>query len=101
MWPVAVTVEPAGDGFHAVTNTDGKPVVEDLSGVKEYADALAPSTYTINPNEASADVFCGLLVFDEFIPHERLPTDYVARAEKELSGYRTYFRTQLKEPAGR
>lgn len=99
MWPVAVGVEPAGDGFRVITGQDGKPVVEDLASVKEYADALKPSTYTIHPNEASADIFCGLLVFDYFIPHSRLPAAYVAETEKGMAGYRTYFRTQLKEPA--
>ncbi len=98
MWPVAVSVEPDGDGFRVVAGADGKPVLQDLASVKAYADTLKPSTYTIHPNEASADVFCGLLVFDYFIPHSRLPADYAAEAEKELSGYRTYFRSKLKEP---
>jgi hypothetical protein len=98
MRPVAVSVEPAGDGFRVMTGEDGRPVLEDLAGVKEYAEALAPSTYTISPNEASADIFCGLLVFDYFIPHERLPASYVERTEKELSGYRTYFRAKMKGP---
>ncbi len=99
MRPVAVSVEPAGDGFRVVNDQDGKPVMKELAAVKEYADALKPSTYTIHPNEASADIFCGLLVFDYFIPHSRLPADYVAQAEADLSGYRAYFRAQLKEPA--
>ncbi len=66
--------------------------------MKAYAEALKPSTYTIHPAEASADIFCGLMVFDYFIPHNRLPATYAAEAEKELSGYRTYFRSKLVEP---
>ena len=96
MKSVAVTVEPAGDGFRVVSGADGKPVLEDLDGVAEYARALAPSTYTIHPNEASADLFCALLIFDYFTPRQRISAEDVARTEKELAPYREWFRAHLK-----
>jgi hypothetical protein len=97
----AARTAPAEPAFRVVTDAAGKPVLQDLDSVKPYAEALAPSTYTIHPNEASADLFCGLMVFDDFIPHDRLPAGYVESTEKELAPYRAYFRAQLKEPADR
>jgi len=101
MWSVAVAVEPAGDGFRVKVGQDGKPVVEDLAAVTEYAAALAPSSYTFHPNEASADIFCAVLLFDESAPDDRLTTQYATPNAGDLAPYRDWFRAHLKQPDAR
>jgi hypothetical protein len=101
---LAIEVEKTDGGFRVRQQSDGRPVAEDLLGVRPYREVFSPTTNIYHPHEASADLFAMLVVWDHFVPKGVISEQHRKQFDKLLGPLRTWFRANLglsgAKPAG-
>lgn len=91
-----LAVQVAGDGrsFRVQRDADGRARVEDLAKVADYVAAFPLTQDYYDPNEAAADLFAQLLLYDGLL-RARLPAAQGAALERGLAPLRRWCRANL------
>ncbi len=93
---VGVELDKTDDGFMIRKSESGEPVVTELLSIPEYR-RLFPDTMDIyHPNEASADLFAKIYMYDAWIPKKTLTPDEQAKWEQEYGPLRQWFQTHFQ-----
>jgi hypothetical protein len=88
----AVAVEGAGGSYRVLSDSDGRSQTEDLLKVREYVEAFPLTQNFYHPNEAAADLFAQLILFDG-IASLRMPPTQREALEKEFARQRPAFKS--------
>jgi len=91
MLAVSVTRSVDGPGYRVERAEDGRSRVEELMRVREYVEAFPLTQNIYHPNEAAADLFARLVLFDG-LTRERLPEARRRLLEPEYARLRPAFR---------
>jgi hypothetical protein len=91
---LAFQVVPDGDGYRVEQSPGGRPKYSDLLSVREYTRVFGPSTNIYHPNEASADLFAKLVLYDTY-RSKWLSAPLRAAEEKTFGPLREWFRKNL------
>jgi len=88
---IAVSLRKDGDGFVIVRDEEGVPVHEYLMFVPEFRALFPYSENIYHPDEASADEFAKLVMWDHFVPTIQVPEEERERAERHFDVLREWF----------
>jgi len=95
---IAISVTKQKKTFTVKLTEDNKPVFTDLQQTPAFR-ALFPLTSDIyHPDEASADMFGTLILFDSFIPEGTLPLPKKNAMERQLAPLRKWLINNCKNP---
>ncbi len=98
MHMLAVQVRPQPDGFHVVTDAQGRPVSQPLLQVSDYTRVFGISYNLYDPNEAAADMFVKLVMYDALVAGENMPQAQRALISHALLPVRDWAQRYLAGP---
>lgn len=98
MHMLAVQVQPQPGGFQVVTDAQGRPVSQPLLQVSDYTRVFGISYNLYDPNEAAADMFVKLVMYDALVAGENLPQAQRALINHALLPVRDWARRYLAGP---
>jgi len=93
---VAIELEKTEDGFTIEKNEAGDPVVTDLLSIPDYAKNFPGTTDIYHPNEASADLFALIFVYDAWVSKSSITDGERNQWEKKYGELREWFRAHLQ-----
>lgn len=93
---LAITLEKAGKGFRVAVDPAGKPISSDLLLVPQFNDTFPMSNNIYHPNEAAADIFANLVIFDNFIARPDMPAAQKKQIDTHLGPIRVWFKANLR-----
>jgi hypothetical protein len=88
---LAFYVAPDGDGYRVELDGDGRPKYSELLSVRDYRSVFSPSTNIYHPNEAAADLFAKLVLYDAY-RSDRMGASQRAAEEKTFGPLREWFK---------
>jgi hypothetical protein len=96
---VAVDVDPDGaNSFKARVDPDGRPIMQSLNDVAEYASAFPATQEDFHPNEAAANLFAMIQILNRILPgHVPDGPDRIATMRKKLEPLNTWFEKVLAD----
>lgn len=94
---IAVSVNKQDNGFVVQAADNGKPELQPLMRVPEFRKLFPLSSNIYHPNEASADMFGKMIVFDNFIPAAALAPAVKNKIDTLLTPSRQWFKKNFKE----
>ena len=92
---LAISLEKDGTGFRVLVDQKGKPVSVELLLVPEFNAVFPMSNNIYHPNEAAADIFAKLVIFDNFIAKADMPAAQRRQVETSLGPIRAWFKANL------
>lgn len=92
---LAVRVDPMEGGFRVRQAEDGRPVSRPLMQVPEYRRRFLSSQNIYHPNEAAADLFATMVVFDAFGKSAGFPTVARENLKQRFAPLRIWFHRHL------
>lgn len=93
---IAITLRKTEEGFAVQLTEDGKPVSTNLLSVLQFKELFPLSLNIYHPDEASADMFAQLVIFDSFVPPTLLQPAQMSKINKHLAPLRKWFKENLK-----
>lgn len=90
MLAVTVTLPPRTKGYRVALDAKGRSVAVDLRDVREYVEAFPLTTNFYHPNEAAADLFAQLILFDG-VARAKMPAPQRDALEREFARLRPAF----------
>ena len=93
---LAISLEKTDEGFRVQTDNNGKPVCTDLLCAPEFRDVFPLTGSLYHPDEASADMFAKLLIFDHFLVKAHVAPEDKQKVEKHLAPLRKWFQENLR-----
>lgn len=93
---LAVSVAADGAGYHVVRGADGRAQAGELLQDAEYVRAFPLTRNLYHPNEAAADLFAQLVMYDG-LARERLPLEQRAALERDFAPLRRWFGEHFAE----
>lgn len=92
---VGVEVEGKGGVYTIITDGNGKPLMEDLSNIKEYHDKFTPVRDIYHPYENAAACFAYIVAFDALIEGEKDSQEAGERMEFRFGPSRKWLKEHL------
>jgi hypothetical protein len=88
---VAISLTKRENRFALQVDGAGNPVLQDLRLAPEFRALFPLSTNIYHPDEASADMFGMIVIWDSFLPANAVPTEKRRGVEKHLTSLRQWF----------
>ncbi len=95
---LAISLRKTTQGFAVEVAADGKPAAQDLLLVPEVRALFPLTSSSYHPNEASADLFGKLVVFDAFMAKASMPPANKQAIDKHLGPLRKWFQENCRDP---
>ncbi len=92
---LAISLQRTTRGLQVKVDAKGKPVYAELPLVPEFNAIFPMSNNIYHPNEAAADMFAKLIIYDHFLPDVDLPADRKKQIEITLGPLRAWFKANL------
>ena len=92
---IGVDVRQDGEVFRVKTTDRGRPIFRNLAEERAYIEMLGSADNAYHPNEAAAEAFAAIVMFDNFTPQQTLRDPEVQRELKALEPARKWFAEHL------
>ena len=98
---VAISLTKKANEFALQVDDAGNPVLQDLRRTPEFRALFPLSTNIYHPDEASADMFAMMVIWDSFLPPKAVPPEGRRGVEQHLTSLRQWFSENCANELGR
>jgi hypothetical protein len=97
---LAISLQKSEAGFSVELADDERPAAQDLKSVPQFRELFPLSSNIYHPNEASADMFAKVVIFDSYMPQANPLSAQMSDVDKHLAPLRKWFKENLKAADG-